>query len=101
MAEVLRLTTENLVLEIQRSLDFFSATSAEEEVHRVFLAGGTCRVPGLVSAVEERLGIPTEIMNPFRGLQYPEKLFDPDYLDYMGPVASVATGLALRRADER
>jgi type IV pilus assembly protein PilM len=101
VAEVLRLTTENLVLEIQRSLDFFSATSAEEEVHGVFLAGGSCRVPGLVAAVEERLGVPTEIMNPFRRLQYSEKFFDPDYLDYMGPAAAVATGLALRRADER
>ena len=99
--EVLRLTTENLVLEIQRSLDFFSATSAEEEVHRVFLSGGSCRVPGLAMAVEERMGIPTEILNPFRGIKYSEKLFDPDYLEVMGPVAAVASGLALRRTDER
>ncbi|GAB4267286.1 MAG: type IV pilus assembly protein PilM [Deferrisomatales bacterium] len=99
--EVLRMTTENLVLEIQRSLDFFSATSAEEEVHRVFLSGGSCRVPGLAMAVEERIGIPVEVMNPFRGVQYSEKAFDPDYLEAMGPVAAVAAGLALRRTDER
>jgi type IV pilus assembly protein PilM len=99
--EVVRMTTESLVLEIQRSLDFFSATSAEEEVHRIFLSGGSCRVPGLAMAVEERMGIPTEILNPFRGLDYPEKLFDPDYLELMGPVAAVASGLALRRTDER
>ncbi len=99
--EILRLTAENLVIEIQRSLDFFSATSAEEEIHRIFLSGGSCRVPGLAMAVEERVGIPVEILNPFRGVHYSEKLFDPDYLEAMGPVAAVAAGLALRRAEER
>lgn len=99
--DVLRLTTENLVLEMQRSLDFFSATSAEEEIHRIFLAGGSCRVPGLAMAVEEKVGIPVEILSPFRGIHAPDKLFDPDYLEAIGPVAAVAAGLALRRTDER
>lgn len=98
---VLRAVTENLVLEIQRSLDFFSATSAEEEIHAVFLSGGGCRVPGLAMAVEERVGIPVEVLNPFRGVVSPEKLFDPDYLEAVGPAAAVAVGLALRRTDER
>lgn len=99
--EVLRMTTENLVLEIQRSLDFFSATSAEEEIHRLFLSGGSCRVPGLAMAIEERTGVTAEILNPFLGLRYSEKHFDPDYLEAMGPVAAVVAGLALRRADEQ
>ncbi len=100
-AEVMRLTTENVVLEMQRSLDFFSATSSEEEVNRVFLSGGSCRVPGLAAAVEEKVGIPVEIFNPFQGVSCSPKLFDPDYLEAMGPIAAVATGLALRRTDER
>jgi type IV pilus assembly protein PilM len=100
-AEVMRLTTENVVLEMQRSLDFFSATSSEEEVNRVFLSGGACRVPGLAAAVEEKVGIPVEIFNPFQGVSCSPKLFDPDYLEAMGPIAAVATGLALRRTDER
>ncbi len=99
--EVLRLATENLVLEVQRSLDFFSATSAEEEIHSVYLCGGSCRVPGLAAAVEERVGVPVEILNPFRGIRYSEKHFDPDYLEEVGPLAAVAAGLALRRLDER
>lgn len=101
VAGLLRLTTENLVLEIQRSLDFFGATSVEEEIHAIYLSGGACRVPGLASAVEERVGIPVEVLNPFRGVAAPEKLFDPDYLEAMGPVAAVSVGLALRRTDER
>ncbi len=99
--DVLRVCIENLVLEIQRSLDFYSATAAEEEIDAVFLCGGSCRVPGLAAAVEERVGVAVEIMNPFRGVRYSEKLFDPDYLEEAGPLAAVAAGLALRRLDER
>ncbi|NTU59498.1 MAG: type IV pilus assembly protein PilM [Deltaproteobacteria bacterium] len=101
IAGLLRLTTENLVLEIQRSLDFFSATSVDEEIHSIFLSGGACRVPGLAEAVEERIGAPVQLLNPFRGVMSSEKLFDPDYLEAMGPVAAVSVGLALRRTDER
>ncbi len=99
--DVLHLTSENVVLEIQRSLDFFSATAAEEEIHRIFLSGGSCRIPGLATAVEEKVGAPVEILSPFRGIQASEKLFDPDYLEAIGPVAAVAAGLALRRTDDR
>ena len=58
-------------------------------------------MPGLAMAVEERVGIPVEIFNPFRGISASDKLFDPDYLEAVGPVAAVAVGLALRRTDER
>ncbi len=92
---------ENVVLEIQRSLDFFSATSAEEEIQGIFLAGGCSHVPGLVRAVEERMGVPVQVLNAFRALTVSEKDFDPEYLEYMGPVAAAATGLALRRTDEK
>jgi type IV pilus assembly protein PilM len=101
VASLIKLAVENVVVEIQRSLDFFSATSAEEEIHGIFLSGGASRVPGLAEAVEERVGTPVEILDPFRAVNYTDKLFDPDYLESVGPVAAVALGLALRRTDER
>lgn len=101
VAQIMGSVTENVVLEIQRSLDFFSATSSEEEIQAVYLVGGCSLVPGLAQAVEERLGVPTQILNAFKGLTVSPKDFDPDYLEAMGPVAAAATGLALRRTDER
>lgn len=101
VAGVLTGVTDSVVLEIQRSLDFFSATSAEEEVHGIFLSGGAAMVPGLAMAVEERLGVPVQVIHAFKGIEVPTKDFDPDYLEAMGPVAAVAAGLALRRTDER
>jgi type IV pilus assembly protein PilM len=101
VAGILRSVSENVVLEVQRSLDFFSATSAEEEIHAIYLSGGTCLVPGLAGAIEERVGIPVHVMNAFKGLTVNPKDFDPDYLESVGPIAAVAVGLALRRTDER
>ncbi|TAL16968.1 type IV pilus assembly protein PilM [bacterium] len=92
---------DNMVLEIQRSLDFFGAASSEEEVFGIFLAGGACNLPGLAEALEERQGAPVKIIRAFKEITYSHRRFDPDYLEAMGPVAVVAAGLALRRTDER
>lgn len=101
VSAILSRVVDSVVLEVQRSLDFYSATSSEEEINSIFLAGGSSRIPGLPKALEDRLGIPVQIMNSFRGFAVSPKDFDPDYLEAMGPMAAVAAGLALRRTDER
>ncbi|TLN14563.1 type IV pilus assembly protein PilM, partial [bacterium] len=92
---------DSLVLEIQRSLDFFGAASSEEEIFGIYLAGGACKLSGLAESLEERQGAPVKLMQAFKEITYSQRRFDPDYLDAMGPVAVVAAGLALRRTDER
>lgn len=101
VSQILTGVIDSIVLEIQRSLDFYSATSSEEDVHGIFLSGGAAMVPGLAMAVEERVGVPVQIIHAFKGFDVNPKEFDPDYLEAMGPVAAVAAGLALRRTDER
>ncbi|WP_305042488.1 type IV pilus biogenesis protein PilM [Geoalkalibacter sp.] len=101
VAEVLADAAESLAQEVQRSLDFFSATSADEKVQKVFLAGGVSRSAQVISALEERLGIPIEVINPFAGIHYNEKEFDPEYVRAVGPLMSVATGLAMRRVGDK
>ena len=41
------------------------------------------------------------VADPFRGLYYSDKFFDPEYLQDMAPVAAVSVGLALRRMHDR
>lgn len=101
VSSILSRVVDTVVLEVQRSLDFYSATSSEEEIHAIYLAGGSSHIPGLPKAIEERLGIPVQIMHSFRGFAVSPKDFDPDYLEAMGPISAVAAGLALRRTDER
>ena len=40
-------------------------------------------------------------MNPFNSVTYNPKDFDPDFIAEIGPSASIAVGLAVRRAGDR
>lgn len=99
--EVLNDAIENLVQEVQRSLDFFTATSSEDRVVKVYLTGGVSSSDQIRATLEERLGITVERANPFRNLTINEKEFDREYLDAIGPMFSVATGLAMRKVGDK
>ncbi|MBI3609043.1 MAG: type IV pilus assembly protein PilM [Nitrospirae bacterium] len=90
-----------LVAEIGRSFDYFRSTSTQETIDRVLLGGGTAKVPGLVPFMNERLGVPVDVLDPFRKIQVNSKLVDPDLLKAVGPQAAVVVGLAIRRPDDR
>jgi type IV pilus assembly protein PilM len=92
---------ENLAGEIQRSLDFFAATTAETNLSRVFLSGGTSKIPALSRIIGQRTGISVEVMNPFEKIEFDPKTYHPDYMREVAPMAAVAVGLGLRRTDER
>lgn len=91
---------ETVAAEIKRSLEFYSATSTEEHISRLYLSGGSARVPGLVRMIEQRTGVPVEIVNPFRRIEVPEKILKASHLEQIAPMAAVSVGLALRRAGD-
>lgn len=91
---------ENVASEIKRSLEFYSATSTEEHISRLYLSGGSAKVPGLTRMIEQRTGVPVEIVNPFKRVDVPEKILKSSYLEQVAPMAAVSVGLALRRAGD-
>jgi type IV pilus assembly protein PilM len=98
---VLHAVTENVLLEIQKTFDFFKATASSVRIDRIYLSGGASRVDGFAQALEERFGAPVENFDPFKTIAFePAKLGvqDPDALV---PTAAVAVGLALRKAGDR
>jgi type IV pilus assembly protein PilM len=99
--EVLRDAVENLVQEVQRSLDFFSATSTEDKVRKVYLTGGVSASQLVCETLENRLGVAVEVIDPFRNVVINEKEFDTDYLKAIGPMCSVAVGLAMRKVGDK
>ncbi len=99
--EVLGDAITNLVQEVQRSLDFFTATSSDDRVTKVYLTGGVSSSEQVRSALEKQLGIPAEVVNPFRNLTISDKEFDSEYLDAVGPMFSVAVGLAMRKVGDK
>jgi type IV pilus assembly protein PilM len=98
---VLHAMTDSVLLETQKTFDFFKATAASDRIDRLILSGGASRVEGFAQALEERFGAPVEMFNPFKTVDFDaEKLgvADPQTLV---PTAAVAVGLALRRSADR
>ncbi len=90
-----------LVTEIQRSVEFFKATSVGEEISRVFLAGGAAQMAALVRLIEQRLEVPAELVNPFKNIVIDTKKFDIALLQKIASAAGVVVGLALRRGADK
>jgi len=93
---VLQTESEAIANEVQRSLDFYAATSADAHLARIFLSGGSAKIPALVKTIERRTSVPVEVCNPFRNLDISSRGFDPEYLKGVAPMAAVSVGLALR-----
>lgn len=98
---VIQGVADQLAGEIQRSLDFYSATAADAHISKVYLSGGTARVPALFKLIEERTGVPVEILNPFKAIEIDNRKFDHNHLMEIAPSLAVCVGLGLRAMGDR
>ena len=97
---VLRAISENILLEIQKTFDFFKGTASSDQIGSIMLSGGASRVDGFREMLQERFNAPVEDLNPFRTVVWDVNKLGGDPLG-SGPTAAVAVGLALRRAGDR
>jgi type IV pilus assembly protein PilM len=91
--------TEMVAMEIQKTFDFYRATSDEAndvDVQKILISGGGSKLTGLPDDLSTRLELPVEILDPFRKIKVDTRKFDPDYLSEIMPEMAVAVGLALR-----
>jgi type IV pilus assembly protein PilM len=93
------MASETYVQEIRRTLDFFLSTMVNENIEKIYMSGGSSKIPGLVKLLEKQMEIPVEMINPFNNIKWDDRVFDPEYMAYIAPQMAVAVGLALRRAD--
>ena len=96
---VLRAVTENVMLEIQKTFDFFKATAASDRIDRIVVSGGASRAEGFLEMLSERFEAPVELFDPFKRVTFDARRFQVDAIDQVAPTAAVAVGLALRRAE--
>ena len=97
---VLRAVTENVMLEIQKTFDFFKATASSDRIDRLVVSGGASRAEGFTEILSERFGAPVEAFDPFRRVAFDARKV-PGNPAEIGATAAVAIGLALRRAGDR
>ena len=95
----------NFLRRLLRTTSFFigSKTLVKKffTIEKILVSGGSCRIPGFQKYLQLETDIPVEELNPFSNLVIDEKNFDPKYLKYMAPQASVAVGLALRSIGDK
>jgi type IV pilus assembly protein PilM len=96
--EVLGPFKEALAQQIARALQFFYSASTFNRTDQVMLAGGAARIEKIDELVEERLGFPVSVANPFAPMAVGPGV-DPDALARAAPSMMIATGLALRAFD--
>jgi type IV pilus assembly protein PilM len=98
---VLRAVTENVMLEIQKTFDFFKATASSEKIDRIMLSGGASRAEAFSEMLAERFEAPVEPFDPFRKIAFEGKRLNGESAAEIAPAVAVAVGLALRRVGER
>jgi type IV pilus assembly protein PilM len=98
---VIQQVSESVAGEIQRSLDFYAATSADAGISRIYLSGGSSLIASLGKIISRTSSVPVELLNPFKNIDASEGKFNPQFLESVGPLAAVSVGLALRRTNEK
>jgi Tfp pilus assembly protein PilN len=96
---VLRAVSDNVMLEIQKTFDFFKATTAHDQIDRIVVNGGGSRIEGFFDQLKERFNVAIEPFNPFQTIAFDSRKFGD--LDDAMATSAVAVGLALRPTSEK
>jgi len=98
---VLKTASESLTIEIGNSLDFFQSTTTYEKISKIYLSGGGSKIKDFDTLLQQQIGVPVEVANPFKKIDYSGKNFDMEYLREIGPIMAVGVGLASRKVGDR
>jgi type IV pilus assembly protein PilM len=101
LMQVIESVCDTIAGEIQRSLDFYLATSGEERISRVYLTGGTANLPQLAEAIGRRSRVAVEQVQPLERIPVEAREVNRDALGQRASQLSVALGLAMRKTKEK
>jgi type IV pilus assembly protein PilM len=90
-----------LCSEIERSVDYFRTTFGGENIKRILLSGGGALIPGIAADLAHRLAVEVEIVNPFKKITLAKNILDTKTAERIGPMATIAVGLALRKIGDK
>src|SRR4029450_7004994 len=88
---VLRAVTENAMLEIQKTFDFFRATASSDHLNRIVVSGGASRAEGFTELLADRFQAPVEPFDPFKRIAFDARKFQVDPAE-IAPTAAGAVG---------
>ncbi len=101
VGQIINQASQGLAGEIQRSLDFYLATSGEQEISRIYVSGGSAYLAPLMQAIERRARVPVQLFDPMVNLSVDSKFVNEPDLRARAAQMVVALGLSLRCDKER
>ena len=94
----LRLAYEDLMAQIDIGIRYFSSSEDSKPLNKILLGGGGAAAPGLKDFIEERSGIETDTVNPFRLVPCDSKVFGENGISVaLSNIYAPALGLAMRK----
>ncbi len=96
--EVLDPFKEAMAQQVSRALQFFYSASPYNSVDLVVLAGGCASIPAVDELMEEKIGTPALVANPFASMSVSSRV-KAQSLSNDAPSLMIACGLALRSFD--
>lgn len=97
--EVLTPYKQLVAQQINRFLQFFFSGDKNDYVDQIVLAGGSATILGLDELIEQHIGTPTVVANPFEHIEVASHISQQRLIDD-GPALMIACGLALRGFDK-
>ena len=88
---------EELLTGMEVAFSYFKSLAKVDTVDWIVLSGGGALVPFFPECIQARLGIPIEIFNPLRNIEYDPEQFGGLDPEKIAPLLAVSVGLAIRR----
>ena len=91
-----QISADEVAVGIERASAFLMTREDGNTVGRIFLSGGGARIPGMSQTLATRMGVETEIVNPFERVPVRPGAAVGLSLDEAAPMLLLPLGLALR-----
>jgi type IV pilus assembly protein PilM len=93
---------DEISMGIERSISFLKTAGDAEQIDEVVLSGGGARIPGLKEILSEKHDMEFRVNDAISRIDRTDNLFEDagDDMERVGPLLTVALGLALRREGE-
>lgn len=89
--------SEELMSGMELAFSYFKNQSKVDKIEWMVLSGGGSLVPFLPEYLQSKLGIPLEILNPLRNIDYDPEMFQYVEPEKIAPMLAVSVGLAMRK----
>lgn len=95
--QVLQPFKQKMAQHVARALHFYTSDNPQAQLDSVLLGGDSALLPGAVHAIQQQVGVPVKLLNPFCDIKTSAKV-DRGQLQRKAPALLAACGLALRGA---